>query len=205
MSGMPDPYVLAFLLAVGMAVLLMYSRLLAALQGAGACCRGYHGTVEMLGNNYVCDSVRIIFMLLIPFYALALDLCQVSAVGYAWTLAALVGLWIFRKLVYLILGWLTGRPSGFRSLERVSYALGLLMMLCAMPAVLLAWLVPATPVWLLQGWLAVLAVAAFLLYLRRGISMNSQTGFSVFFWVLYLCGLELLPICVVVNILMHGN
>ena len=138
MSGMPDPYVLAFLLAVGMAVLLMYSRLLAALQGAGACCRGYHGTVEMLGNSYVCDSVRIIFMLLIPFYALALDLCQVSAVGYAWTLAALVGLWIFRKLVYLILGWLTGRPSGFRSLERVSYALGLLMMLCAMPAVLLA-------------------------------------------------------------------
>ena len=104
-----------------------------------------------------------------------------------------------------ILGWLTGRPSGFRSLERVSYALGLLMMLCAMPAVLLVWLVPATPVWLLQGWLAVLAVAAFLVYLRRGSSMNSQTGFSVFFWVLYLCGLELLPICVVVNILMHGN
>ena len=55
MSGMPDPYVLAFLLAVGMAVLLMYSRLLAALQGAGACCRGYHGTVEMLGKPIGSD------------------------------------------------------------------------------------------------------------------------------------------------------
>ncbi|MBO4537083.1 MAG: DUF4271 domain-containing protein, partial [Bacteroidales bacterium] len=73
------------------------------------------------------------------------------------------------------------------------------------PAVLLAWLVPATPAWLLKGWLAVLAVVAFLLYFRRGLSLISQTGFSVFFWVLYLCGLELLPICVVVNLLLNGN
>lgn len=205
MSGMPDPYVLAFLLAVGLAVLLMYSRLLAAIQGAAPCCRGYHGAVEMLGNTYVVDSVRIVFMLLIPFYALALVLCRVSAVGYLWTLVALVGLWLFRKLVFLLLGWLTSRAAGFRALERVGYALGVLMMLCAMPAVLLAWLVPATPEWLLKGWLAVLAVVAFLLYFRRGLSMISQTGFSVFFWVLYLCGLELLPICVVVNLLLNGN
>lgn len=204
MREMPDPYVLAFLLAAGLVVLLLYGRLVAAIQAGAACCRGGHGAEEMLGNKYLCDSVRLIFVCLVPFYALALVCCGVSMAGYFLTLATVAALWLFRKLCLRILGWLRSRETHFRSLERISQALCVLAILCSMPAVLLAWLVPAVPVRVLRGWLAAVAVVALFLYFRRGLSLISQTGFSVFSWVLYLCSLEILPICVVVNLLING-
>ena len=205
MRVLPDPYILAFLLAVGLVVLLRYNRLLAAVEGGFSCCRGTNAMLEMLGNAYVVDSVRVSFLLLIPFLALSLTLTGVSSAGYWWTLAALLGLWFFRKLVYATAGWLASRPSEFRNAERVGYAVGMLVLLGAVVALLVAWLVPSTPRWLLWGWMGAWAVVALLFYARRGFSLFSVVGFSPLLWVLYLCGLEILPICVVVNILVHGN
>ncbi len=205
MRVLPDPYVLAFLLAVGLVVLLCYNRLVAAVGGSLACYRGTNGMQEMLGNTYVVDSVRIVFLLLLPFLALSLTVTGLSGVGYWWTLAALLGLWLFRKLVYATAGWLVSRRSDFRNAEQVGYAVGMLMLLGALVALLLAWLVPATPRWLLWGWLGVCALVALVVYALRGFSLFSHAGFSPYLWVLYLCGLEVLPISVVVNILIHGN
>ena len=193
MRVLPDPYVLAFLLAVGLVVMLRYSRLLSAVGGSFSCCRGTNGMREMLGNAYVVDSVRIMFLLLLPFLALSLTMTGVSNAGYFWTLAALLALWVFRKLVYATAGWLFSRPLEFRSAERVSYALGMLLLLGSVVALLLAWLVPATPRWLLWGWLGACALVTLLLYARRGFSLFSSCGFSPLLWVLYLCGLEILP------------
>jgi len=39
----------------------------------------------------------------------------------------------------------------------------------------------------------------------RGKALFLQTGFSFLFWVLYICALEIFPICVVVKLLMNGN
>ena len=205
MRELPDPYVLAFLLLAGVALLLAYNRLLAAIRGGCSCLHGLNGTVEMLGNLYICNSVRVSFLLLVPFYALALVVSDLSTVGYAWTLAALVALLLFRKLVYSLMGWLGGRTLAFRSVERMGYALGVLVMLASAPAILLGWLVPETPRWLLLLLLALPAVVGGFLYARRGFSLIFQTEFSLFFWVLYLCALEFLPICVVVNQLINGN
>ncbi len=205
MRELPDPYVLAFLLAAGVSLLLLYNRLLAAVRGGWSCIHGLNGTLEMLGNQYICDSVRISCLLLVPFYALALVVTGLSTVGYAWTLAALVALWLFRKLVYGLMGWLGGRMSAFRSIERMGYAVGVLVMLASVPAILLGWLVPGTPRWLLLLLLVLPVAAGAFLYVRRGFSIIFSTEFSVFFWVLYLCALEFLPICVVVNQLINGN
>ena len=202
---MPDPFVLAFLLAVGLVVLLGYNRLVTAIRGSYACCHGWYGTQEMLGNLYVVDSIRMIFVLLIPFYALAFVVTGVSAAGYLWTLAALALLWLFRKAVYFLSGWLTSRRTAFRSLELAGYAVFLPMILLSLVAALLAWLVPASPAWLLRGWIGVAAAAGFGLYYLRGRSLFLHAGFSRLSWFLYFCGLEILPISVVVNFLMHGN
>lgn len=205
MRTLPDPYVLAFLLAAGLALLLLYNRLLAAVRGSLACFRGQNGTQEMLGNQYVCDSVRVSLLVLVPFYALALVAGGLSTVGYFQTLAALLLLWLFRKLFCLLLGWLSARPSLFRVVERTGYAVWVLAMLVSLLAALLGWLVPQTPRPVLLALLAVPAAAGFAVYVRRGLSFFLQAEFSPFFWVLYLCALEILPICVVVNRLIHGN
>lgn len=205
MRVLPDPYVLAFLLADGLALLLFYNRLLSALKGSAACFHGLHSTQEMLGNNYVCDSVRIIFFLLQPFYALTLCMTGLSSVDFAWTLVALLGLVLLRKLVFLLVGWLSSRMGAFRAQERTGIALSVLGMLASMLAALAAWLAPDAPRWLLWGWLGLVAAVCAFFYVRRGNYFILSTGFSVFFWVLYLCTLEFLPICVVVNILINGN
>ena len=205
MRVLPDPYILAFLLAVGVALLLCYNRLLSALHGSAACFHGDHSTQEMLGNNYVCDSVRISFLLLLPFYALTLSITGCSRLGYFWTLVALLALFLLRKAVYWMMGWLSSRQGAFRALEKTGLALFVLGMLVSTLAALAVWLVPSIPSIALWVWvLAVVAVCAFF-YIRRGSSIILSTGFSVFFWVLYLCSLEFLPICVVVNIMINGN
>ena len=205
MRELPDPYVLAFLLAVGVALLLTYNRLLTAVRGGVSCVHGLNGTVEMLGNKYICNSVRLAFLLLVPFYALTLVVGGASNAGYPLTMAALAGLLLFRKLVYLLMGWLGSRQNAFRSVERMGYGLGVLVMLASLPALLLGWLAPGVARWVLQALLLLPAVAGYVLYFRRGLSLLLQTEFSPFFWVLYLCVLEILPICVVVNRLIYGN
>ena len=205
MRVLPDPYVLAFLLTVGLVVLICYNRLLAAMGGSFACYHSQNSTTEMLGNTYVVDSVRLMALLLLPFYALSFVVTGVSVVGYAWTLAALFGLWLLRKLICLMMGWLTSRRADFRALERIGYGVSVWMILVSLLAALVAWLIPETPRWLLLGWMGLAMAVALFTYFRRGLSLFFRAGFSPLFWVLYLCGLEILPACVVVNILMHGN
>ena len=129
MRELPDPYVLAFLLLAAVALMLSYNRLLVAVRGGVSCLHGLNGTQEMLGNKYICSSVRLAFFLLVPFYALTLVLAGISTAGYAWTLAALAALLLFRKLACLLMGWLGSRPGAFRAVERTGYALGVLVIL----------------------------------------------------------------------------
>ena len=70
MRELPDPYILAFLLALAAVVLLSYRRVVSAVRGAAACVRGQHGTQEMLGNNAVFGAVRYSFGRMLPFYAM---------------------------------------------------------------------------------------------------------------------------------------
>lgn len=205
MRELPDPYILAFLLALAAVVLLSYRRVVSAVRGAAACVRGQHGTQEMLGNNAVFGAVRYSFGLMLPFYAMTLVVTGLSTLPYLWTLALLLLLFLFRKGVYLTIGWLTSRSAVFRQLEWTGFAFFLLAAVLSLPAALAGWLIPSAPHWLLWCWLLLAAAAAGFFYARRGFSIIFPAGFSVFFWVLYLCSLEVLPICVVVNILINGN
>ena len=72
MRTLPDPYVLAVLLLDTVLLLLLFERLRAALQAGADCCRNSYSIREFLGNNYLCTSVRQVFVLLLPFYAITL-------------------------------------------------------------------------------------------------------------------------------------
>lgn len=205
MRTLPDPYVLAILLADTVLLLLLYERLLAALRGSVACLRSNYSAHEMLGNNYLCSSVAVISVLLVPFFAAALVVADASRVGFFRTLAVLVGILLFRKLVFALTGWLSSRRSAFRSLEILSYAFAVGVMFASLPAFLMGWLAPSVPGWVCWGWMALAFAGVALLYVWRASSIILPTGFSSLYWVLYLCGLELLPICVAVNFLINGN
>ena len=205
MRELPDPFVLAVLLLDAVLLLLFFERLLAALQASVACYKSTYGTREFLGNNYLCASVRQTCVLLIPFYAITLVVTDVSHVGFGRTMALLVLLALFRLFSCRMLGWLTARKSAFQSLERVNEAVCVLAMSVSLPVFLLGWLAPSVPHTVLWILLSVIALSAAVVYVWRGSKIILATQFSIFYWVLYLCALEFLPICVVVNILINGN
>lgn len=205
MRTLPDPYVLAVLLLDTVLLLLLFERLRAALQAGADCCRNPYSIREFLGNNYLCTSVRQVFVLLLPFYAITLVVTGVSRLGFGWTLFWLVALALFRLLSGRTIGWLSSKNGTFRSLERVNEALCVLAMFASLPVFLLGWLAPEIPHWVLWVALSLIAGAAAVMYVWRGTQIILSAQFSIYYWVLYLCALDFLPICVVVNILMHGN
>ena len=205
MRVLPEPYVLAVLLLDAVLMLLLFERMLSAFRAAMDCCRDPYSLREYLSNRYLRSSVREALTLLIPFYAITLVSTGVSRVGFGWTLAALAALALFRMLANRTLGWLTSRKPTFRALERLNEALCVLAIFASLPFFVLGWLVPACPQGLLWGALAVIAAAAAVMYVWRGSQIILSAQFSIVYWVLYLCALEFLPICVVVNFLMHGN
>jgi len=205
MRELPDPFVLAVLLLDAVLLLLFFERLLAALRASAECYVSTYGTREVLGNNYLCNSVRQVFILLIPYYAITLVVTGVSRVGFGWTMVLLVSLTLLRLASCRMLGWLTSRKAAFQAVERVNEAVCVLAMFVSLPVFLLGWLVPFIPEVLLWFLLGGIALVAALVYVWRGGKIILATQFSIFYWVLYLCALEFLPICVVVNILINGN
>lgn len=205
MRELPDPFTLAVLLLDAVLLLLFFERLLAALQASVACFRSSYGTREFLGNNYLCASVRQTLVLLIPFYAITLVVTDVSHVGFGWTMALLVLLALFRLFCCRMVGWLTARKAAFQSLERVNEAVCVLAISASLPVFLLGWLAPSVPHTVLWILLSAIALLSAMVYVFRGSKIILSTQFSIFYWVLYLCALEFLPICVVVNFLINGN
>lgn len=205
MRELPNPFTLAVLLLDAVLLLLFFERMLAALQASVACFRSSYGTREFLGNNYLCASVRQTLVLLIPFYAITLVVTDVSHAGFGWTMALLVLLAFFRLFCCRMVGWLTARKAAFQSLERVNEAVCVLAISASLPVSLLGWLVPSVPHTVLWILLSAIALFSAIVYVLRGTKIILSTQFSIFYWVLYLCALEFLPICVVVNILINGN
>ena len=68
MRVLPDPFVLAVLLVDAVLLLLAFDRLLAALRAGIACFKSFYSTEEMLGNKYLCNSVRQTYFLLLPVF-----------------------------------------------------------------------------------------------------------------------------------------
>lgn len=205
MRVLPDPFVLAVLLVDAVLLLLVFDRLLAALRAGVACFKSLYSTQEMLGNNYLCSSVRLAYFLLLPFFSETLLLSDVSMQNFFLTLGLLLALALFRWLSCRAMGWLGGGKAVFSSIERVAEALSVLVMAASSVVLVTGWLWPESPRWILWSALLGFALVAFVIYVWRGTALIMQNQFSLFFWVLYLCALEFLPICVVVNILMHGN
>lgn len=203
-TGAPDPFVLAFLLLISLALVLLYSRLVAAISGSSSFFRGAYPTSETLGNKYLCDSITMMYILVVPFYAVAL---RMAGLGNSFLLVfgVLCGLLLLRKAVYALFAWLSGRQAAVRSIERVGYGIFLMVALASFLPVPVLMMLPSRIFATFRIYLSIVALIGYLFYAVRSLQLISATGFSSFFWVLYLCTLEILPVCVAVNYLMNGN
>ena len=203
-TKVPDPFVLGFLIVASLALILFYDRLMAAVSGGASFFRSAHATNETLGNKYLCNCISLVFLLVVPFYATALRLAGLGN-GYLWVLGTLAGLLLLREAVFALLGWLSGSQSALKAVEKVGNGIFILVALASfLPAPVLL-LFPPQVLSFYRIYLAIIALVGYAVYVKRSFELISSTGFSSFFWVLYLCTLEILPVSVAVNYLLNGN
>lgn len=204
-SAAPSPSVLFFLLAVAVALLLFFSRVVVALKGSTFVIRSSNSTMEVLGSKYDCDSIYLSYLLLLPVYALILVIDGASSLGYWMTLAVLVALMLFRRICLAVAGWLSGRHGVMRQIAMVSHSVMVPVILVSAVTALLVRIFPDISRIFIFVLLGMTAAAGYLIYGNRSSEIINSSGFSRFLWFLYLCTLDILPICVAVNIMFNGN
>lgn len=203
--AVPPASVLVFLLAVAVALLLCFSRVVVALRGATFVVRGNNSTMEVLGNKYDCDSIYLSYLLLMPVYALTLLIDGASSLSYWMTLVVLMALMLFRRICLAVSGWLSGRHGAMRQVSMVGCSIMVPVVLLSALTALLVRVFPDISRTFIFVLLIVIAAAGYIVYGKRSFDLINSSGFSRFFWFLYLCALDILPICVAVNIMFNGN
>lgn len=204
-SGNPElSAVLAVIVSV-LAVTLMFRRLSAAFSGFRDLISITTRNEVVLGNKYACDSMIICALTLIPAFAGSLCISGISALSFWPTLLVVALVPVARETGYALMGWLFSCKDVFSALRVVNYGSVVPAILAVIVSSVLVWAFPQVPgAGYLLFVLILFAVSLLLYVIRTGILIFSS-GFSGFFWILYLCAFEILPVCVAAKILIYGN
>ena len=156
----------------------------------------YAGYVTKIQDG---KSTHIAFWLLVPFYVLFFTGCGVSSLGYWWTLCVLVAFFVFRHLALLAIGWIMNCREAAQSAIGLGRTLWVYVIALSLAAPLAAYLFPGLPLGALRIYAAAVTAVGFLFYAVKINEIFRASGFSFFSTFLYLCALEILPICIAVD------
>ncbi|MFA5848536.1 MAG: DUF4271 domain-containing protein [Bacteroidales bacterium] len=141
--------------------------------------------ITLLNNNYILDT----FQLLPQYFLLLSILC-------------LITLWLVRKGIYDLLSWLTKDKNTFKLIERIGYNHVIISVIFSLPAILLKFFWPEIDASTILIVLIFSVLFVFLIYLVRGYQIIISHRYSHFFYILYLCSIELLPIALISNFIL---
>ena len=108
-------------------------------------------------------------------------------------LLSLGGYILFKQISFALLGWVN-RSSVFKTLHKIGYTYTIWGFLTGMAGFLVIIIYPQIHFGSVGIYMAACALTAFFLYFIRGYQLIIANQFSHFFWILYLCTLEILPV-----------
>lgn len=188
------------LVALLLFFLLFFRRAILAIGGSFSMTSGLYRTQEVIDDKYFTDSVLIVLALLTPIFAYSLIDSGITSLPFIYVLITVVAYLLLHYIVIAIITWMTNRKEMKQVAKCFSSFMVLLMTLSALA-------MPVSAVFTaLSGtvttiWTAIVCAVFTTIYIYRTRQIIIGSGFSRFFWFLYLCGLEILPICVVVKVL----
>ena len=159
--------------------------------------------IENQSNPKSSRDTLLLFSLLLAAFVLSGYLARHPAPGherpfylnFLLTLAVAGGYLLFKLIFLAVLDWVN-RSSVFKTLFKAGHTYVIWGILLAAAGFLVYTVFPVLPAGFLRLYAAVCACTAFLLYLIRGYQLIIANRFSHFFWILYLCTLEVLPILI---------
>ena len=200
-----DVLLLMFLIVSVALVIACYRSYAEGLAGAFRVCSGYNRALEVFNDRSMMKSVNVAFFLTIPFFAYTCCKVGVSSLNFWYVLLVVVSFFLLRHVIYAVTAWLTGRDEPFQLLERTSLGCSLLPMAFSVPALVVFRIFPTVPEAVFGIYIAALCVFGAVVYFVRSYKIFTLSRFSSFFWFLYLCSLEILPMCVAINILVSNG
>lgn len=136
-------------------------------------------------ENYFEESTGIQSFLLIPA-----------------SFGVIIGYWVFKSLMLRFAGWLSKAKQPFLLIGKLGYNHLILAAIATIPVILIPIFTTEFNEALLLKMLIYCYLALFVLYFIRVYQILISYHFSHFFYILYLCTVEILPIALFINFLL---
>jgi len=126
---------------------------------------------------------------------------------YTWLLVPLFYLiyaliYVSRWAVLVFIGWVIRHPNELKFLARASRDFSILAAFFTLPVPLFSLFSCSSVMKPITIWSISALVLCYLLFLFRTLRYFIHVRFSVFFWILYLCGLEIAPLTLLYSVLL---
>jgi len=197
----PNLSVICFLIAVSVILLVMYQQAYTALTVSAQMLFSSNRAKEYLDDTFCVRSIVVTFFLSLPFLALTFVQSGLSARSY-WAVLLFILLFLgYRHLALSVVRWLGGKREVIWNVEKFSCSAFLVMTLMMCLVLMTLPVIRQFGDLLLKIIFATMALITLLAYFIGSFKIIVRSGFSGFFWILYLCVFELLPLCVTVDII----
>lgn len=110
--------------------------------------------------------------------------------------------WIFKSIILRFLGWITKSKVTFILVGKIGYNHLILSVFMSFPFFLIPLFKTQADYDSLLKWLSICILSAYVLFLIKGYKAIISSHFSHFFYILYLCTVELLPIALMTHFLL---
>jgi len=141
--------------------------------------------LTLMNSEYIFDSFN-----LLPQYFLILSILSLFVI------------WLVRKGIFDLLSWLTKDKNTFKLIERIGYNHMIISVVFSLPAILLRFFLPETDPSFILNVLIFSFLFVYLFYIIRSYQIIISHRYSHFFYILYLCSIELLPIALLSNFIL---
>ena len=112
----------------------------------------------------------------------------------------LISYWIFKTSILRLCSWITGEKRGFLMIGKIGYSHFIVLFFASIPLFLLSAIPYFPPLLQPINLLIILTLIIYIIYVVRGFQIIISSQFSHFFYILYLCAAELLPLLFIVKL-----
>jgi len=110
--------------------------------------------------------------------------------------------WFIRKTLYNILSWVTKDKVTFKLIEKIGYNHLIISVFFSLPPILIRFIWPQISDITTINILLFSCLFVYCFYIFRGYQIIMSHRYSHFFYILYLCGIELLPLSIIANLIL---
>ncbi len=114
----------------------------------------------------------------------------------------LISVWLLRKLIFRLTSWLTQDKHTFSEIERISYNYFILGTSFSFIMIIYKLTTGYMTLEYMLNTLSIVFLATYIMYIFRTFEVIRSHRFSIVFYILYLCTVEILPLSILTNLIL---